>query len=104
MKFTEMKSALTNWTAFYELGALCIVGLEKNHSGYSRVEFERVPDEFESGLIVYRAYFGENGESVGSSGDLSTIHFHDFTAPTGIKKVRLYFEDSRIEFPVRKRR
>jgi len=95
-----MKTSLTNWTAFYELGALCIQGLEKNHSGYSKVKFTRVPEEDESGLLVYSEEFGHLGEEIYERGDLHSIHFHDFRAPAGIKKVRLYFDSSRLEFIV----
>ena len=99
-----MKTSLTNWTAFYELGALSIQGLEKNHSGYSKVEFARVPEEDESGLLVYRAEFGDRGEEIYESGDMYSIHFHDFRVPAGIKKIRLYFDSSRLEFIVKKKK
>ena len=92
---------MKNWTARYELGALLLEGLEKNFSGYSCVDFQRVTEEESAGLIVYRAYFAETGVETGLAGDMSTIYFYDRSAPAKLRKVRLYFEDNRIDFAVR---
>jgi len=83
---------------------MCIEGLEVNHTGYTRVDSQGVPDEEESDLLVYRAYFGAEGEELGTSGDFSIISFFDSCAPSGIKKVRLYIEDSRFDLSVKKQK